>query len=108
MADIVLNLSANAPANAKRPPCQHTPTCPLDTDSDHDAARVVAAHPEQGFSLLCNGVIVFDDTGELSPSGVVTAPHRPDVPHCSCTQHTLCPAGAESVREALIANPVPA
>jgi hypothetical protein len=25
----------------------------------------VASHPEQGWSLLCNGVLVFDDGGEL-------------------------------------------
>ena len=34
---------------------------------DHDAARTIAFHPEQGWSLLCSGVIVFDDTGELLP-----------------------------------------
>ena len=28
---------------------------------DRDAARTAAFHPEQGWSLLCNGVIVFDD-----------------------------------------------
>jgi hypothetical protein len=27
------------------------------------AARTVAPHPEQGWSLLCNGMIVFDDMG---------------------------------------------
>jgi uncharacterized protein DUF5999 len=26
---------------------------------------------------LCNGVIVFDDTGEILPDGRVVAPHRP-------------------------------
>ena len=37
----------------------------------------VASHPEQGWSLLCNGVIVFDDMGEILPGGVVTPPpHR--------------------------------
>jgi hypothetical protein len=41
---------------------------------------VVAFHPEQGWSLLCNGVVVFEDTGELLPDGQVVAPHRPDVP----------------------------
>jgi hypothetical protein len=37
----------------------------------------MAAHPEQGWSLLCNGVVLFEDTGELLPSGVVIDPHRP-------------------------------
>ncbi|MBB4898522.1 hypothetical protein FHS37_002580 [Streptomyces griseostramineus] len=27
-------------------------------------------------SLLCDGSIVFDDTGELLPDGRVIAPHR--------------------------------
>jgi hypothetical protein len=30
---------------------------------------VVASHPEQGWSLLCNGVVFFDDCGELLPDG---------------------------------------
>jgi hypothetical protein len=34
----------------------------------------VASHPEQGWSLLCNGVIVFDDLGEILPSDLVTPP----------------------------------
>jgi len=38
---------------------------------------VVASHPEQGWVLLCNGVVVFDDTGELLPDGRAVAPHRP-------------------------------
>jgi len=27
----------------------------------------VASHPEQGWSLPCNGVVLFDDGGELLP-----------------------------------------
>jgi hypothetical protein len=26
---------------------------------------VVAGHPEQGWSLLCNGVVLFEDAGVL-------------------------------------------
>jgi hypothetical protein len=37
----------------------------------------VAFHPEQGWSLLCNGVIVFDDMGEILPGGRVLPSHRP-------------------------------
>jgi hypothetical protein len=37
----------------------------------------VATHPEQGWSLLCNGVVMFDDTGELLPDGRVVGPRRP-------------------------------
>ena len=53
--------------------CRHLPQCPAADAPDHAAARVVASHPEQGWSLLCNGVIVFDDTGELLPDGQVIA-----------------------------------
>jgi hypothetical protein len=49
--------------------CGHRPPCPPATAQDHDAARLIAYHPEQGWGLLCNGVIVFDDTGELLPDG---------------------------------------
>ena len=57
--------------------CQHQPRCPQSRAPDHLAARIVAAHPEQGWSMLCNGVIVFDDGGELLPDGRAIAPGRP-------------------------------
>jgi hypothetical protein len=56
--------------------CTHQPPCPAADAPDCEAAHVVAAHPEQGWSLLCNGVVVFDDTGELLPDGRIVAPHR--------------------------------
>ncbi len=57
--------------------CPHSTTCPEADSPDADAARVVASHPEQGWSLLCNGIVRFDDTGELLPSGEVREPARP-------------------------------
>ena len=48
--------------------CSHRPPCPQATDPGRDAARVIAAHPEQGWSLLCNGVIAFDDGIDLLPT----------------------------------------
>ncbi|WP_131742549.1 DUF5999 family protein [Actinomadura roseirufa] len=57
--------------------CTHQPHCPTPDDLDREAARIVASHPEQGWSLLCNGIVVFEDTGELLPDGRVIAPHRP-------------------------------
>ncbi|ACY97989.1 MULTISPECIES: DUF5999 family protein [Thermomonospora] len=59
--------------------CPHQPPCPSHDAPNRDAARTVARHPEQGWSLLCNGVVVFEDTGELLPDGGVIAPHRPVV-----------------------------
>ncbi len=56
--------------------CQHQPPCPSADSSDREAAHLVAHHPEQGWSLLCNGVLLFEDTGELLPDGQVIAPHR--------------------------------
>jgi hypothetical protein len=61
--------------------CQHQPRCPQSRTPDHLAARIIAAHPEQGWSTLCNGVIVFDDGGELLPDGRTIAPGRPALTH---------------------------
>lgn len=60
-----------------RSDCKHRPACPSAEAADREAAHTVVAHPEQGWSLLCNGVLLFEDTGELLPNGVVIAPHRP-------------------------------
>ncbi|WP_327169986.1 DUF5999 family protein [Streptomyces subrutilus] len=57
--------------------CTHMPKCPSAASPDREAAQVVAAHPEQGWSLLCNALLLFDDTGELLPDGQIIAPHRP-------------------------------
>ncbi|MFF8696755.1 DUF5999 family protein [Streptomyces sp. NPDC015144] len=65
--------SARLPASL----CTHTPRCPTADSPDAEAAHVVAAHPEQGWSLLCNAVLLFDDTGELLPDGQVVDPRRP-------------------------------
>ena len=56
--------------------CQHQPPCPPASAVDREAARVVVSHPEQGWSLLCNGVVLFEDTGALLPDGRSIAPHR--------------------------------
>ena len=57
--------------------CPHTPPCPERESLDREAARTIVSHPEQGWSLLCNGIVVFEDTGELLPDGEPIAPHRP-------------------------------
>lgn len=57
--------------------CQHEPRCPEWPAPDHLAARIVADQPGQGWSLLCNGVIVFDDGGHLLPDGRAVTPSRP-------------------------------
>ncbi|WP_326681672.1 DUF5999 family protein [Streptomyces sp. NBC_01237] len=57
--------------------CQHTPTCPTADAADREAARTEMRAQAQGWSLLCNGVLLFEDTGELLPDGRIIAPHRP-------------------------------
>jgi hypothetical protein len=57
--------------------CTHTPKCPTADSPDREAAHTIASHPEQGWSLLCNAVLLFEDTGELLPNGQIVAPHRP-------------------------------
>ena len=61
------------------------------------AAHVVAGHPEQGWSLPCNGVVVFDDAGALLPDGRALDP--------SCRRHSdqLCSV-AEPELSALARN----
>jgi len=63
-------------AAASRPLCPHEPVCPSADAPDHDAAIPIAQHPERGWTLLCNRVVVYRDTGGLLPDGRVVAPHR--------------------------------
>jgi Family of unknown function (DUF5999) len=56
--------------------CPHQPQCPPADAPDCEAAHVLVSHPEQGWSLLCNGVVLFEDTGDLLPDGRVITPHR--------------------------------
>ncbi|MCF6524324.1 DUF5999 family protein [Streptomyces sp. JJ36] len=57
--------------------CRHQPPCPSADSADREAAHLVAHCPEQGWSLLCNGVLLFEDTGELLPDGKIIGPRRP-------------------------------
>ena len=80
-------MSDNPAANQAQPDspqhslrtCRHEPMCPSAAGVDRDAAHVVAAHPEQGWSLLCNGVVVFEDFGELLPNGTSIAARTSDL-----------------------------
>ncbi|WP_416963905.1 DUF5999 family protein [Streptomyces sp. Agncl-13] len=55
--------------------CSHQSSCPV-TNAITETPHIVSAHPEQGWTLLCDGAIVFDDTGALLPDGRIVAPHR--------------------------------
>jgi hypothetical protein len=75
--------------------CHHHPTCPEAAAVNRDAAHVIASFPEQGWSLLCNGVIMFDDTGELLPDGRTVAPHRGPAPRARIAPDDLASGPAE-------------
>lgn len=60
--------------------CPHQPVCPDADAVDRDAAVAISSHPEQGWSLLCNGVVLFEDTGEILPDGRAIAPRRAATP----------------------------
>lgn len=57
--------------------CRHIPRCPAAGDPvARSRARTIADQSAQGWALLCNGVIVFDDDGCLvpdEPTGVLRA-----------------------------------
>ncbi len=63
--------------------CPHVPSCPSAGAPDRDAAHVVAAHLEQGWSLLCNGVVAFDDGVDLLPDGRSAGPLAPALSHAA-------------------------
>ena len=54
-------MSAAALSQPHRQPqrgaCRHKPQCPAAEAGDADCARVVDARPEQGWFLLCNGIV---------------------------------------------------
>ena len=77
----------NVMITAQRANCPHHPACPSAEAPDREAAHTVVAHPEQGWSLLCNGVLLFEDTGEILPNGQVIAPHRPTDIHPQAFGH---------------------
>ncbi|GJF34064.1 hypothetical protein KNE206_67640 [Kitasatospora sp. NE20-6] len=54
--------------------CGHRDACPDGDAPDAAAAVPVARQPEQGWSLLCNGVLLFDDTGAVLPDGDIQPP----------------------------------
>lgn len=57
--------------------CPHSPRCPNADAPDREAARTVRRDKLVGYVVLCNGVLLFEDTGELLPDGRIIAPCRP-------------------------------
>lgn len=93
--------------------CPHLPPCPPPQARNCVAARVIAGHPEQGWSLLCNGVVAFEDTGALLPDGSVIEPGRQTrqpgsvgVTHAGHAR-TVAPAPTGRAREGGLRRPRP-
>ncbi|MFC9266234.1 DUF5999 family protein [Streptomyces zhihengii] len=57
--------------------CEHSSPCPPASAVDRLAAKVLVGPPGVGWCVLCNGVILFEDTGYLLPSGDIGVPRRP-------------------------------
>ncbi|RNM12200.1 DUF5999 family protein [Nocardioides pocheonensis] len=51
--------------------CHHNPHCPTADERAAMTAYVAVDHSEQGWCLLCNGVIRFEDGGAIFPDGHV-------------------------------------
>ena len=51
--------------------CAHSPQCPAADSAARTLAVVIADHHEQGWTLLCNGVVHFDDGADLLPGGTI-------------------------------------
>jgi hypothetical protein len=47
--------------------CDHRPPCPAADATNAHEAHVAIWHVEQGWCLLCNGVILFEDGGAILP-----------------------------------------
>ena len=63
-----------SPAPAEAAQCPHTPACPPIDAKDAQRARTVADHPQQGWSKLCNGLILIDHEPLLDPHATTAAP----------------------------------
>ena len=74
--------------------CTHVPPCPPATATNAQAARMMTDCPEQGWCLLCNGLILFDHqplTGPVHaeglhhfPAGVPDPSGYADPADCAC------------------------
>ena len=54
--------------------CTHETRCPRAASAAACQARVIVRHDEQGWYLLCNGVVLFDDGGAILPNGRAVSP----------------------------------
>jgi len=65
--------------------CSHSPRCPAADSAARTLAVVIASHHEQGWTLLCNGVVHFDDGVDLLPGGYIAAGPGATPPFDNCS-----------------------
>jgi hypothetical protein len=56
--------------------CSHDPAQPTAEACARTTAHVASGHPEQSWNPVCDGAVVFDDTGEPLPDGCTVHPRR--------------------------------
>ena len=85
--------------------CRHFPPCPDALAPDAAAAKVISGHQEQGWSLLCNGAVLFEDGGLLRPDGASVSP----MVHGSSQNHDGQPytSNAHALSTALVEHSIP-
>jgi hypothetical protein len=81
--------------------CQHRPQCPQSREPDRLAARIVADRAEQGWSLLCNGVVLFEDDSELV---IASATARRERENCAYVRVLLARKQPELARALALAE----
>ena len=82
---------------------QHQPQCPQSWEPDRLAAGIVADRPEQGCSLLCNGVVLFEDDSELVIASVTA---RREQENCAYVRVLLARKQPEFARALALAEHV--
>ncbi|MEU0100416.1 DUF5999 family protein [Streptomyces sp. NPDC006267] len=61
-------------------PCKHSPRCPDAKAPDRYAAKMVTVNHVQGWGVLCNGIISFEDTNRLTGASVPDPATRSGTP----------------------------
>jgi Family of unknown function (DUF5999) len=58
------------PTTAGPTPCPHTPPCPAADAPDAQAAHIAVDRYDQGWALLCNGLVLTDHVPLTTPTGL--------------------------------------
>jgi Family of unknown function (DUF5999) len=78
--------------------CQRQPPCSPADAPDRQAAHTVTSHPEQGWSLLCNGVLLpnghsIPPRQPVHPKVTARLPQRPRPATARAAAATIAPGG---------------